>query len=241
MADTLLEVGSIYAGYGEGLVLEDVSFALKAGESLAVLGRNGVGKSTLLLTLMGHLGVRAGAVLFADDDVTTWQPFRRVKAGLGWVPQEREIFPSLTVAEHLDIAARKGYWNVARVCELFPRLAERRKNYGNQLSGGEQQMLAIARALMTNPKLLLLDEPLEGLAPVVAQEVARCVQRLASDSGMAIMLIEQDALFALELTQDTIVLDRGCVVHRGSSSALLSDHDLLDELVGLRCLKDPAE
>jgi branched-chain amino acid transport system ATP-binding protein len=238
MSDVLLDVRDVSAGYGDGLVLHGVSFAVPAGGSLAVLGRNGVGKTTLMLTLLGHLRPRSGAIELSGRDITASLPHERVDAGLGWVPQGREVFPSLTIDEHLRIAARPGPWDRERVYALFPRLRERRGNYGNQLSGGEQQMLAIGRALMTNPKLLLLDEPLEGLAPVIVAEVANCIRRLIEDEGTTVVLVEQHAKFALELTRDAIILERGRIVHHALSAALMEEETLLDSMIGMRKLHE---
>jgi len=238
MSETLLEVHEITAGYGEGLVLHGISFAVPAGGSLAVLGRNGVGKTTLMLTLLGHLRPRSGTISLAGADITAALPHERVDAGLGWVPQGREVFPSLTIDEHLRIASRPGLWNRERVYKLFPRLFERRGNFGNQLSGGEQQMLAIGRALMTNPKLLLLDEPLEGLAPVIVAEVANCIRRLIEDEGTTVILVEQHAKFALELTREAIIIERGRIVHEALSPTLLEEVDLLDSMIGMRKLHE---
>src|ERR1700735_4696039 len=212
-SEALLHAESITAGYGEAIVLQDVGFTLTAGQSLAVLGRNGVGKSTLMLALLGHLPLRSGKIVMRGADITDKLPHERVTAGLGWVPQGRECFPSLTVDEHLVIATRKGPWNRERVYELFPRLRERSKNMGNQLSGGEQQMLAIGRALMTNPSVLILDEPLEGLPPVIIPEVFRCLRRLVGAGGTTLILVEQRAAFALQMTAQAIVLERGRIVH----------------------------
>jgi len=237
----LVHAESITAGYGEGIVLHDVGFTLTAGRSLAVLGRNGVGKSTLMLALLGHLPLRSGKILVRGVDLTAAQPHERVNAGLGWVPQGRECFPSLTVDEHLVIAARKGPWNRDRVYELFPRLRERMKNMGNQLSGGEQQMLSIGRALMTNPSVLILDEPLEGLAPVIIAEVSGCLRRLVAEEGATLILVEQRAAFALQMTAHAIVLERGRVVHASSSAALAGDEELLDRLIGMRKLHETAK
>lgn len=229
----LLTAESITAGYGEGIVLHDVGFTLDAGQSLAVLGRNGVGKSTLMLSLLGHLPLRTGKIVMRGTDITATLPHERVGAGLGWVPQGRECFPSLTVDEHLVIAARKGPWNRDRVYELFPRLRERIKNMGNQLSGGEQQMLAIARALITNPQLLLLDEPMEGLAPIIVQELGEAIARLIAEGEMAVVLIEQHARVALRLTQKAVVIERGRIVHRADSATLLQDRALLERLLAI--------
>jgi branched-chain amino acid transport system ATP-binding protein len=240
MPPELLVVDGLVAGYGEDTVLHDVGFTIPPGGSLAVLGRNGAGKSTLLLTLMGHLRARRGSIVMRGAELTREQPHRRVAAGIGWVPEGRDVFRSCTVDEHLAIAARPGAWNRDRVYELFPRLSERRCNFGDQLSGGEQQMLALGRALMTNPVLLLLDEPLEGLAPVVVAEVAASIRRLIADEGTAIVLVEQHARFALENTQHAIVLERGRIVHRGASTELAADEALLDRLIGMRRLHQPA-
>jgi branched-chain amino acid transport system ATP-binding protein len=238
MAETnpepLLALHDVRAGYSASVVLEDISFDLSAHGSLAVLGRNGVGKSTLLLTIMGYSQITRGRILWCGADVTRQPPHRRARSGIGWVAQEREIFPSLTVEENLTVAARPGRWNLPSVYELFPRLAERRRNFGNQLSGGEQQMLAIARALMTNPALLLLDEPLEGLAPVVVEELAAAIGHMAAEGANALILVEQHVEFALPLTQNAIVIERGRIVHRAPSAQLLADHVTLDRLVGLR-------
>jgi branched-chain amino acid transport system ATP-binding protein len=240
-AEPLLHAESITAGYGEGIVLHDVGFTLSSGKSLAVLGRNGVGKSTLMLALLGHVPLRSGKISVRGVDLTSALPHERVNAGLGWVPQGRECFPSLSVDEHLVIAARKGAWNRERVYELFPRLRERMKNMGNQLSGGEQQMLAIGRALMTNPSVLILDEPLEGLAPVIIAEVSNCLRRLVAEEGTTLILVEQRAAFALEMTAEAIVLERGRVVHASSSQALAGDEELLDRVIGMRKLHETAK
>jgi branched-chain amino acid transport system ATP-binding protein len=238
MSDPLIRAESITSGYGEGIVLHDVSFTLTAGNSLAVLGRNGVGKSTLMLSLLGHVPLKSGTIHVRGVDITHAPPHERVTAGLGWVPQGRECFPSLSVDEHLVIAARKGPWNKERVYELFPRLRERIKNMGNQLSGGEQQMLAIGRALMTNPSVLILDEPLEGLAPVIVQEVSNCLRRLVADEGTTLVLVEQRAAFALQMTAEAIVLERGRIVHAGPSVTLAADEALLDRVIGMRKLHE---
>jgi len=230
----LLSLSDIRAGYGAGVVVDGVSFELPEHGSLAVLGRNGVGKSTLILTIMGYTQVGRGRILWRGEDIMGNAPHRRARAGIGWVAQEREIFSTLTVEENLTVASREGRRNLAAVYDLFPRLAERRRNLGNQLSGGEQQMLAIARALMTNPALLLLDEPLEGLAPIVVEELAAAIRRMTSESGDAFILVEQHADIALSLTQSALVLERGRIVHSGPSAKLLADHAALDRLVGLR-------
>jgi branched-chain amino acid transport system ATP-binding protein len=229
----LLALDRVTAGYGDGVVLEDVSLALHEGDSLALLGRNGVGKTTLLVTLMGLTRLRGGTLTWRGSDLALLPTHRRSQSGLGWVPQERYMFPSLTVEEHLTAVARPGRFTVPRIYAIFPRLEERRSNYGNQLSGGEQQMLAIARALMVNPALLLLDEPMEGLAPIIVQELMSVIRDLVSDSGMAVIVVEQHAKLALSLTRQAVVLERGRVVHRSASEALLRDPATLNKLVAV--------
>jgi len=229
----LLVLDGVTAGYGDGVVLEDVSLALEEGDSLALLGRNGMGKTTLLVTLMGLTRLRTGALRWRGTDLTALPTHRRSQSGLGWVPQERYMFPSLTVEEHLTVVARPGRWTVPRIYEVFPRLEERRANFGNQLSGGEQQMLAIARALMVNPSLLLLDEPMEGLAPIIVQELLGVIRDLVADGGMAVIVVEQHAKLALSLTRQAVVLERGRVVHRSTSESLLANPETLHRLVAV--------
>jgi len=233
MPETLLQLDQVRAGYGDAVVLDGVSLALAGNGSLAVLGRNGVGKSTLLLTILGFTQVIRGSVAWQGKDITRMAPHRRAKAGIGWVAQEREIFPSLSVEENLTVAARPGRWDLAAAYELFPRLAERRGNMGNQLSGGEQQMLAIARALTTNPSLLLMDEPLEGLAPIIVEELAAAIKRMLEERSTAIILVEQHAELALALTTDAVIMERGTIVHRAPSAELLRDSATLDRYIGL--------
>jgi branched-chain amino acid transport system ATP-binding protein len=237
LAEPLLSLQQVTAGYGDAVVLHDISLELPENGSLAVLGRNGVGKSTLLLTIMGYTQLRGGRLSWRDQDISQLSPHRRAGSGIGWVAQERDIFPSLTVDENLTVAARPGAWDLNAVFDLFPKLAERRRNMGNQLSGGEQQMLAIARALMTNPALLLLDEPFEGLAPVIVDELIAALRRLLADGKIAFILVEQHTEIALELTNEAVVLERGAVAHRASSSELQKDIATLDRLVGLRVSK----
>jgi branched-chain amino acid transport system ATP-binding protein len=213
-----LSLRHVSAGYGETVVLEDVSLELARGESLSVIGRNGVGKTTLLATVMGHTTLHAGDV-------------RLDGASLARVPQEREIFPSLTVAENLDIAARPGPWTEARVFELFPMLAARRANLGFQLSGGEQQMLSIARALLTNPSLLLMDEPTEGLAPVIVETLTGVLARLRGEQELSIVLVEQNSRVALAFSERIAVLDKGRVVYDGRSADLRADPERLAQLI----------
>ncbi len=227
----LLELKDVRAGYGDAVVLDRVSLEVGETGSLALLGRNGVGKSTLLLTVMGYTNLMRGSVWWKEHDISRLAPHRRAQLGIGWVAQEREIFPSLSVEENLTVAARPGRWDLTKVYALFPRLAERRANMGNQLSGGEQQMLAIARALMLNPALLLLDEPLEGLAPIIVEELAAALQNL---HGMAILLVEQHTDVALELTHDAVVIERGAIVHRARSADFARDAQTLERYVGLK-------
>jgi branched-chain amino acid transport system ATP-binding protein len=229
----LLALDNVTAGYGESVVLENISFSMQEGDSLALLGRNGVGKTSLLVTLMGLTRMHGGAIRWRGGDIARMPTHQRAHAGLGWVPQERFMFPSLTVEEHLTVVARPGEWTVKKIYEVFPRLEERRSNMGNQLSGGEQQMLAIARALMVNPKLLLLDEPMEGLAPIIVQELMRVIRALVNDTGMSVIIVEQHARLALSLTRRVIVLDRGRIVHESDSGSLLGDAEMLDRLVAV--------
>jgi branched-chain amino acid transport system ATP-binding protein len=228
-----LELDKVCAGYGETVVLEDVQLVLGAGETLSVIGRNGVGKSTLLATIMGHTTLHGGRVSLHGKDVSKLATYRRVTAGLGYVPQEREIFPSLSLRENLEVAARPGPWGYETVCELFPRLAERADNRGNQLSGGEQQMLAIARALIGNPTVLLMDEPSEGLAPVIVDELARAVKRLAGAGRLSMILVEQNTRLALDIAPRVVVMDRGRIVFDGKSEILRADPAKLEQLIGV--------
>jgi len=224
----LLRVDNVWAGYGDSVVLEDISFSLDEGESLALLGRNGMGKTTLLSTLMGATQFKSGRMALRGQDLVTVPGHRRAHLGIGWVPQERDIFPSLSVEENLTVIARPGPWNLARVYEMFPRLEERRGNMGNQLSGGEQQMLAIARALMLNPGLLLLDEPLEGLAPLIVQDLLGIIGRMVAAGNVGVILVEQHAHQILPLTRKALVLERGRVVYSGESQALRRDRSQLE-------------
>ena len=228
-----LRVEGLVAGYGESVVLDGVDLELPAGESLALLGRNGVGKTTLVASLVGVTRRHAGRIALAGRDLTPLAAYRRAAAGIGWVPQERNIFRSLTVEENLDAVARPGPWDVARVYALFPRLAERRAHLGTQLSGGEQQMLAVARALVLNPRLLLLDEPLEGLAPIIVEELLGAIVRIVRDEGMSALIVEQHPRLVLGMTQRAVVLDRGRVAHAGPSAALARDAAALERLLGV--------
>jgi branched-chain amino acid transport system ATP-binding protein len=233
MPEPLLALDDVHAGYGDSVVLDGISLELAEGGSLAVLGRNGVGKTTLLLTIMGFTRLASGSIRWRGHDIGRAAPHRRARLGVGWVAQEREIFPSLTVEENLTVAARIGRWDLVAVYRLFPRLAERQNNMGNHLSGGEQQMLAIARALMTNPALLLLDEPLEGLAPIIAEELVDAIGRMMTEQGMAIVLVEQHAEIALALAREAVVIERGSIALRGASQALMADQVSLERLIGL--------
>jgi branched-chain amino acid transport system ATP-binding protein len=229
-----LALHGVSSGYGETVVLDGVSLSLQEGGALSVLGRNGVGKTTLLASVLGHTTLHAGRIVFRNQAIERLRPFRRARLGIGYVPQEREIFPSLNVDENLSVAARAGTrWTRERVYELFPSLAMRRRNMGNQLSGGEQQMLAIGRALMGNPSLLLLDEPLEGLAPVIVDSLLAALHRLREENGPAVVLVEQHARLALEFASRAVILDRGRIVYDGASQPLLDDPPRLANLIGI--------
>ena len=232
MAD-LLTLNGVWSGYGDAVVLEDVDLSLARGDSLALLGRNGMGKTTLLATLIGAARHIKGSMQFDGTDLAKMPGHLRARAGMGWVPQERDIFPSLTVEENMTVVQRPGPWDLKRIYSLFPRLDERRANMGNQLSGGEQQMLAMARALMTNPKLLLLDEPLEGLAPLIVQELMKIIAGMVREASIAVILVEQHAHQILPLTRQALVLERGRVAYRGTSERLSAEPELLDRLIGL--------
>ena len=235
----LLRLQQVSAGYGEAIVVSGIDLSLKPGESLAVLGRNGTGKTTLLNTIIGVTRRRGGTITLAGRDLTASRPDTRAHAGIGWVPQERNIFKSLTVEENLTAIARSGPWTVARAYEMFPRLKERRSNMGNQLSGGEQQMLAIARALVLNPKLMLLDEPTEGLAPIIIEELLAALKRIIRQEGMSAIVVEQHAQKILGVTDSAIILDRGTIVHAGSSRSLVDDPTPLEQHLGVTGKKKP--
>ena len=234
MAESLLVLEDVRAGYGDATTLDGIDLVVPPKGSLAVLGRNGVGKTTLLLTIMGLTRQTRGNIVWQGRNITKVSPHMRARAGLGWVAQEREIFPTLSLEENLTVAARPGRWDLKSVYDLFPRLNERRRNMGNQLSGGEQQMLALARALMTNPGLLLLDEPLEGLAPIIVDELTDALRRMIAQEGTAFMLIEQHAEVALSLTRYAIIIERGRIAHRAASAELLKDAATLDRFIGLK-------
>jgi branched-chain amino acid transport system ATP-binding protein len=228
-----LALDGVEAGYGETVVLEGISLTLPPGGTLAVLGRNGVGKTTLLATIMGHTLLRSGRISFAGSDISTLPPYRRARLGIGLVPQEREIFPSLTVEENLLVAEQPGPWSIARIYDLFPALASRRKNRGNHLSGGEQQMLAIGRALIGNPLLLLMDEPLEGLAPLIVDTVLAGLARIRREDQLSLLLVEQHASLALDFAEEAIVLDRGRIVFSGPSTELVAAPERIEALMGV--------
>jgi branched-chain amino acid transport system ATP-binding protein len=229
----LLRVDNVSAGYGEAVVLNGVSFALGEGETLALLGRNGTGKTTLINTLAGATRQHGGSISLGGAALHTLPSHLRAAAGIGWVPQERNIFKSLTVDENLTAVARPGRWDVKRVYEMFPRLAERKTNLGTQLSGGEQQMLAVGRALVVNPKLLLLDEPLEGLAPIIVTELLKAISRITREEGLAAIIVEQHPQAILRISHRAVVLDRGSVVHASGAEELLRSPELLDRLLGV--------
>ncbi|WP_338662398.1 ABC transporter ATP-binding protein [Pararoseomonas sp. SCSIO 73927] len=229
----LLAVNGLSAGYGGAAVLHGIDLTLAEGRSMAVLGRNGMGKTTLLNSIVGLTRRTVGSVALAGRDITALPPDRRARAGIGWVPQERNIFRSLTVEENLTAVARPGPWDVERVYALFPRLRERRRNGGDQLSGGEQQMLAIGRALVLNPRLLLLDEPTEGLAPVIVEEVLAALRRIMREEGLSALVVEQHARKILGVTDEAVILERGRVVHRAESAALREDAAALERFLGV--------
>ena len=231
--NTALQLDNVISGYSETKVLETLSLSIAPGESISVIGRNGVGKTTLLATIMGHTTLHAGLIRLEGSDISAIPSFRRVNLGLGYVPQEREIFPSLTVDENLTVGAKSGTWSLEDVFDLFPNLAERRANMGNQLSGGEQQMLAIGRALMTSPRILLMDEPSEGLAPVIVEELIQVMARLRDEGGMSMILVEQNTHIALEFSKRTIVLNRGKITFDGASEILRQDTTKLETLIGI--------
>jgi len=230
---SVLELRQVSAGYGETVVIEQIDLALAPGECISIIGRNGVGKTTLLATIMGQTVLHAGDIVFGGQKLNRIPCYRRALAGIGFVPQEREIFPSLTVRENLDVAARPGHWTPSRVFELFPRLKERLVNAGNQLSGGEQQMLAIARALLTNPTILLMDEPTEGLAPILVESLSAVLSKLRIESGLSIVLVEQNSRVALSFSPRTVILDKGRIVYDGESTPLREDADRLAKLIGI--------
>lgn len=230
-SNSWLEVDSLCAGYGESRILDQVSFSLAEGQSLALLGRNGVGKSTLLLSLMGLNTHQGGHVSWQGQPLLNKETHQRAALGIGWVPQERYMFPSLTVEEHLTVIQRPGRWDLHSIYQLFPRLEERSQNMGNQLSGGEQQMVAIARALMLNPTLLLLDEPMEGLAPIIVQELLAVIKRLIEEEGLSVIMVEQHARMTLSITEHALILDRGQTVYYGDSAPLLANPESLEQFV----------
>ena len=229
----LLSVGELSAGYGEAVVLSNVSLAVAEGQALALLGRNGMGKTTLINTIVGVTHRFAGVITLDGVDITRLRPEQRAHLGIGWVPQERNIFKSLTVHENLTAIAQPGPWTTDKVYALFPRLAERRGNLGNQLSGGEQQMLAVARALVLNPRVMLLDEPLEGLAPILVEELLAALRRIIRDEGMSAILVEQNAKKILGVTDHAVILERGAIVHAAESATLLSDRAALETHLGV--------
>ncbi len=229
----LLKVERLSAGYGEAVVLQDVSFSLEEGATLALLGRNGTGKTTLINTLAGATRQHGGSITLGGAALHKLASHQRAGAGIGWVPQERNIFKSLTVHENLTAVARSGKWTPDDVYALFPRLAERKGNLGTQLSGGEQQMLAVGRALVVNPRLLLLDEPLEGLAPIIVEELLRAIRRITREEGLSAIIVEQHPQAILAISDSAMVLDRGTIVHRGTAQELREDPALLDRLLGV--------
>jgi len=229
----LLTVEQLSAGYGEAVVLSGVSLSLVEGQALALLGRNGMGKTTLINSIVGVTRFFGGTIALDGRDITGLRPDQRAHIGIGWVPQERNIFKSLTVHENLTAVAQPGPWTSKKIYALFPRLSERRQNLGYQLSGGEQQMLAVGRALVLNPRVMLLDEPLEGLAPILVEELLAALRRVIRDEGMSAILVEQNAKKILGVTDRAIILERGCVVHAADSAALLADRAVLETHLGV--------
>ena len=229
----LLAIDELRAGYGEAVVLPSMSLRLAEGEVLALLGRNGTGKTTLINSIVGVTRRFSGTIAVGGVDVTALRPDQRARAGIGWVPQERNIFKSLTVEENLTAVAQPGPWTVARVYEMFPRLEERRSNFGNQLSGGEQQMLAIGRALTLNPKVLLLDEPTEGLAPIIVDELLTALGTITRSGGICSIIVEQNARKILQLADRVVILERGAIVHDAASAALKDDAATLERYLGV--------
>lgn len=229
----LLQVEQLSAGYGDAVVLHDVSLSLDEGQTLALLGRNGVGKTTLMDTLAGATRQHGGRITLGGVALHLLPSHARAAAGIGWVPQERNIFKSLTVHENLVAVARPGAWTPQLAYEMFPRLAERKGNLGTQLSGGEQQMLAVARALVLNPKLLLLDEPLEGLAPIIVEELLRAIARITREQGLSAIIVEQHPQAILAISHSAVVLDHGTVVHASDALTLRQQPELLNRLLGV--------
>ena len=229
----LLAIEALRAGYGEAVVLPNMSLRLAEGQVLALLGRNGTGKTTLINSIVGVTRRFSGSVVLAGTDVTSLRPDQRARAGIGWVPQERNIFRSLTVEENMTAVAQPGPWTVEKVYEMFPRLKERRSNFGNQLSGGEQQMLAIGRALTLNPKVLLLDEPTEGLAPIIVEELLKAIGTITRAGGICSIIVEQNAQKILGLADRVVILERGTIVHDASSAALKADPSILERHLGV--------
>ena len=229
----LLKVENLRAGYADSVVLNDISLSLEQGETLALLGRNGTGKTTLINTIVGVTRWHRGSICLAGQPLERLAPHVRAHAGIGWAPQERNIFKSLTVHENLTAIAQPGAWTPDKVYATFPRLAERRTNMGTQLSGGEQQMLAIGRALVLNPKLLLLDEPTEGLAPILVEEVLNGIEHVTRNEGLSVIIVEQHPQLILAISQRAIILDRGTVVHQGAAPELQHNHELLNRWLGV--------
>jgi branched-chain amino acid transport system ATP-binding protein len=228
-----LELADVFGGYGETVIVEDICLRVAAGETISIIGRNGVGKTTLLSTVMGRNTLHSGSIRLRGVDISLLAPHKRVWAGLAYVPQEREIFGSLTLRENLEVAARPGQWTIAAVFQLFPRLHERQLNRGNHLSGGEQQMLAIARALVCNPAVILMDEPSEGLAPVIVEELTRALRHLAAAQRLTVVLVEQNSRLALDISPRTVVMNRGKITYDGPSDLLKQNRDTLDRLIGV--------
>jgi branched-chain amino acid transport system ATP-binding protein len=229
----LLAIDQLTAGYGEATVLSRVSLSIAEGQSLALLGRNGMGKTTLVNSIVGVTRYFSGTIRLGGQDITRLRADQRAHAGVGWVPQERNIFKSLTVEENLTAVAQPGPWTTDKVFAMFPRLAERRRNLGNQLSGGEQQMLAVGRALILNPRIILLDEPLEGLAPIIVEELLAALKRIIREEGLSAILVEQNAKKILGVTDRAAIIERGGIVHQAESAALATDRMTLERYLGV--------
>jgi branched-chain amino acid transport system ATP-binding protein len=230
--DVALSLDDVTAGYGQTHILRSLSLLIARGERVAVIGRNGAGKTTMLSTIMGLTRLHGGRVSLGSEDISRLSPHQRSMRGLGLVPQTRDIFPSLTVEENLTAVIR-GRASLDEVYALFPRLKERRKNGGTQLSGGEQQMLTIARTLMTEPDVVLLDEPLEGLAPVICEQLMQAFEQLAADGRRTVVLVEQHAVAALAFATRAIVITNGSIVYDGSAAALKQQPELLERHIGV--------
>ena len=232
----MLEVNEIHTFYGKSYIIKGLSLNVKKGEVVCLLGRNGAGKTTTLRSIMGITPPKEGRIVFRGEDITSRPPFARVRLGMGYVPEDMRIFPDLTVRENLEVSViQRGEgsdrWSIESVFKLFPKLETLEASNGTALSGGEQQMLAIARALVSNPTLLVLDEPSEGLAPIIVQELSRMIKQIKSET--TILLSEQNARFAMEFSDRTYIIDRGKIVYEGSIDELCQQGDIRDRYLGV--------